>query len=140
MPTEVYAVLLGVFVGGFVSYYFSNKLAVKQQRIIAAGNFRAAFMPAIAQMRNEQLSGRETEVDRLLEEAFPAMSVAIETYRPFLSCKDKQAYQEAWNNYSPFRGLAQFGDYYMRENGEDRNAPFERFFQRVEAILIYVPL
>ena len=135
MPIEIYAVLLGAFIGVLFTYWFALLINKAQNRSIACAKFRAAFMPAIAQMKIEQKYGRTTEVDRILTEQFISMSVAIETFRPFISCKSSESYQQAWDNYSPFVSIAQFGQYSMRENGEDANAPFVRFFNNINAIL-----
>lgn len=135
MPIEIYAAMLGAFVGVLFTYWFALLINKAQNRSIAAANLRAAFIPAIAQMKIEQKHGRTSEVDRILNEQFIPMSVAIETYRPFVHCKSKDSYQKAWEKYSPFVGIAQFGQYSMRENGEDANAAFIRFFNNINAIL-----
>lgn len=127
--------VVGALIGALVAYWLSIKLSDSQNRAIASANFRAVFMPVVAQMKIEQKYGRTNEIDRILTDAFIPMSVAIETFRPFVKSKDREAYQQAWENYCPFVGLAQFGQYTMRENGENSNAPFNRFFNNIQAIL-----
>ena len=139
MPTEIYAVLLGVFVGGFITYYFSVKLAAKQQRLISAANLRASFSYTISQMAIAQ-TDKNISIESLLVRTFPDLATAVETFRPFVHCKDRQAYQEAWENYYQVGRSVRFFDYYMKDPLEKESKPYEVFTQRIEAFLKYAKL
>lgn len=130
--------VVGALIGALVAYWLSIKLSDRQRKATAIANFRSVFIPVVAQIKIEQKYGRTTEVNRILTDTFVPMSVAIETFTPFVPSKDREAYQQAWDNYSPLAGIAQFSEYTMRENLEDANAPFNRFFNNVQAILNHV--
>lgn len=137
MPTEIYAALLGVFIGGFVSYYFSVKLISKQQGIIASANFRASFSYVISQMAISQ-NDSSIDIRALLNTTFNDLASAIEIYRPYIPSKERLSYQEAWERYYMPDGKVSFANYYIaiEENGERRD-PYALFNQRVNAILSF---
>ena len=133
MPTEIYAALLGAFVGVLFTYWFALLINKAQNRSIAAANFRAAFSYTISQMAIAQ-KDKNISIEALLVRTFPHLATAIETYRPFVPRKDRQAYQEAWQNYYQVGGGIRFFCYYMHETGGNINAPYQLFKHRIDVI------
>ena len=131
MPVEIYAALLGAFVGVLFTYWFALLINKAQTRNVAAANFRAAFSYTISQMAIAQIN-KSISVDSFLNSTFPGLAVAIETYRPFVPCKNRKAYQQAWDDYYSVGGGIRFFDYYMQSNS---NNPYAVFKQRTDAIL-----
>lgn len=125
--------IVGALIGAIATYRFSLHLSINQQRSIAAANFRATFSYTISQMTIAQ-TDKNISIEALLVRTFPDLATAVESYRPFVPCKDRQAYQEAWKNYHQVGGGIRFFDYYIHETGGDINAPYQLFKNRIEAI------
>lgn len=96
MPTEIYAVLLGVFMGGFITYYFAAKLATKQQRFIAAANFRATFYTDIAEISS---TARFPEIYVYLAQKFLTHDAAVQEFSIHISCIKRKRLAEDWAAY-----------------------------------------
>ena len=130
--------IVGALIGAIATYRFGIYLFIQQQRSVAAANFRAAFSYTISQMAIAQ-TDKNISIETLLVRTFPDLATAIETYRPFVPCKNRQAYQETWQNYYQVGGGIRFFDYYVDETGGDINAPYQLFKQRIEAIFNHAP-
>ena len=130
--------IVGALIGAITAYWFSLHLSSHQQRSIAAANFRAAFSSVISQMAIAQ-TDKKIDAERLLMSTFSDLSVAIETYRPFVRCEDRKAYQEAWDSYYKVGGSVRFFDYYITSSN-DKYPPYELFTKRIENILKFAPL
>ena len=135
MPIEPGNLSLGVLAGGligtFAGHYLTKSRSMEERRVSAAYDLRAAFAPAIFKFKI--LSDFNKINDMLREELVP-QGIAIERFRPFV--KNKEAYQEAWENYytSHHRdGVASvyFLDYAMGEENER----FALFNQRINDIV-----
>ena len=97
----------------------------------AVSEFRGAFAPAIVKFK---ITADFNQINDMLREELIPQGIAIERFRPFV--KDKEAYQEAWENYhlSHVRdGVSSvyFLDYAMGEEHER----FSLFNQRINDIL-----
>lgn len=135
MPIEIYAALLGAFIGVIFTYWFALLINKAQTRSIAAANFRAAFSYTTSQIAIAQ-TDKSIAIEALLLHTFPDLATAIETYRPFVPCKNREAYQKAWENYYQVGGGIRFFYY---SNTEETEA-YPLFKQRIEAILKHAPL
>jgi len=73
----------------------------------------------------------DTSINREIElsNAFPSMAAAIEEFRPFVTRKNKDAYQNAWESYYLTGGSVRFFDYYIGDQCS------ELFRTRIHAIL-----
>ncbi len=134
--------IAGTLIGAIVAYWLSVHLSSNQQRSVAAANFRAAFSIVISQMAIAQ-TDKKINIESLLVATFPDLAVAIETYRPFIHCEDRQAYQETWENYylaGRTIRTVRFFDYDTEISSNGAQSPFDIFSQRIEDILRYAPL
>ncbi len=130
MPIEIYAALLGAFIGVLFTYWFALLINKAQTRSIAAANFRATFSYTISQMAIAQIDS-SINIETLLNRTFPDLAVAIETYRPFVPCKSRERYQQDWDDYYQVGGGLRFFYYSNREEKE----AYPLFKKRIEAIL-----
>lgn len=131
------------FFGGVLGYLFKtqidHKLAISRiyeaarisEHNKAVSEFRAAFAPAIVKFK---ITAERHAVEKMLREELILQGIAIERFRPFV--KDKEAYQEAWEDYHLSHkrdGVSSvyFLDYTMGEEHEC----FSLFNQRMNEIL-----
>ena len=141
MPVEIYAALLGAFIGVLFTYWFALLINKAQNRNIARANFRSAFSYTISQMSIAQ-TDKSINIDSLLTSTFPNLATAIETYRPFVPRKNRKAYQAAWQKYYMPDGMVRFYDYSMHgksSDGTEHNA-YETFTHRINSILEFAKL
>lgn len=97
----------------------------------AVSEFRAAFAPAIFKFK---ITADFNQINDMLREELVLQGIAIEKFRPFV--KDKEAYQDAWENYHlshKRNGVSSvyFLDYAMGDEYER----FSLFNQRISDIL-----
>jgi hypothetical protein len=132
---------LGGFLGYFIRLFIEHRLAIgrikETIRITelkkAAGELRAGFAPAM--VRFPLLDGTD-KIKGMLEAELITQGIAIERFRPFVKPKDREAYQEAWEQYHQShkregRTSVYFLDYAMGEEKER----FRLFKERIDAIL-----
>lgn len=140
---ELSKYLSGGVVGGILGYLLKtqidHQLAIariyKAARVSeynkAVSEFRAAFAPTIFKFR---ITAEVNAIEKMLKEELIPQGIAIEKFRPFV--KDKEAYQEAWENYHQSHkrdGVSSvyFLDYAMG----DEHDRFSLFNQRVNEVL-----
>ena len=132
-PT-VLVTLVSVGVGGLIAHLSSSGIARLNARLAAGAKLRTAFAPELAELRLGRIYKDFTDVERLLNEAFPGHAAAIEEYRFFVRPKDRAAYQQAWEEYFK-QGESKFLlQYALGENAEEPHELSALFEQRVQAI------
>lgn len=140
---ELCKYLSGGIVGGVLGYLLKtqidHRLAISRiykaasvaEYNKAVSEFSAAFAPAIFKFK---ITADFKTIETMLKDELISQGIAIERFRPFV--KDKEAYQEAWENYHLSHkrdGVSSvyFLDYAMGEEHER----FTLFNQRINDIL-----
>jgi len=101
---SIYYTTLGGILGYFMRLFVEHRLAVDRIKETiritecnkAAGDLRAGFAPAIVQF---PLLSDANDIKRMLETELVSQGIAIERFRPFVKPQDRNAYQEAWEQY-----------------------------------------
>jgi len=139
-PQEITGIftLLGIIIGGGIGFVSSYCMGRINKRREASDKLRAAFAPELANMRLS--AHKEINIDKMLTEAFPKHSAAIEEFSFYVPKKKRLDYFEAWEKYYMFGGSIRFTDYLDIKITTTGEAPSkmnnrELFEERVRGIL-----
>ena len=86
--------IIGAAIGVFGSYIGSRRT----NRNEAANNLRSTFLPITAKINTHGFSS-ESEFRNTVVGSFLAHATEIERYRFFVPCKDRDAYDKAYDDY-----------------------------------------
>jgi hypothetical protein len=139
LSNETIAALWGAAVGailaGVISCVINVWLDRRRIRNEAGANLRSIFSAALAEYDLIQGKGMN-EIDSLLRGNLPAQATAIEVFRYFVACCNKEEYEKAWQEYHRPPGAN--GSIFMLEYIPSADKPEEAkklFKQRIHAIL-----
>ncbi len=94
--------LTGVALGGIVGYLSARRVSDKNSRATAAAKFRAVFSHTQAQLAiaiRHSDDFTKPNTSNVLRDDFIRHAAAIEEFRPFVPCEDREAYQQTWEEY-----------------------------------------
>ena len=142
MPIEISDAI--VFSAGGIVSYFGRQLLEQRMAISriyktaqiseynkAVSEFRGAFARAIFKFK---ITSGANEIKTMLEKELIPQGVAIERFRPFV--KDKEAYQEAWEDYHLSHKRDGVSSVYLTQYAVgDEHERFSLFNQRMNEIL-----
>ena len=123
--------LLGVIVGGLVSFFVNCKLNRIKDKQVAGGKLRAAFAEELA-ILHPQLGHENVSADKVLHAALSKHTAAVIEYRFFLKGKQRDRFDQAWIDYYSANGDKRCAWFVQYEVGENAR---ELFVERVNGIL-----
>ena len=93
--------IVGALIGALVSYRLSKVFAKNNAIVNAQAKLRATFAPSLAQIYLAQKHGNHDrpDINSFVKENLLGHASAVEEFRPHIPCKNRVAYQDAWENY-----------------------------------------
>ena len=140
--------IAGTLLGAVVTYRLAIKLAdaqaaharalaEKQALIVARDKLHAAFAPTLGKiylMQNHGSTHNRPQADSFVKENLLIYAGAVEAFRPYVTTKDIDAYQEAWNKYHYF---AKDSVHSTAADWTDEQPSGETLKQNIDAILAF---
>jgi hypothetical protein len=128
----------GVALGGLVGYCSARRVSDRNSMAVAVAKFRAAFSHTQAQLaiairHNDDFT--KPNVSNVLKDDFIRHAAAIEEFRPFVTCKNREAYQQAWQEYCELEPTIWDGGI-LKPPHEDQAAEVV-FEQKIHNILLF---
>jgi hypothetical protein len=126
---EAIFLVLGTFVGAWITFCFALRLANITARRFAGVKLREAFAPEIAKFSQPLNIILSTDI---LEAAFEKHHIAVNEFRFYLTDREHEAFDKAWQ------------DYYCAPNGQRDFSPYfggdeerQEALARMEAIVAF---
>jgi len=107
--------VVGTIFGGAIGYVTSNRLILKQHRIVAGQKLRVAFLKELSALKNKGKFNAESVRD-VLEDAFSKHASAITEFQFSLRGKELAGFTKAWQEYYGYKGNG--NDYYLNQYWE----------------------
>lgn len=125
--------ILGALIGAIVGYWLSRLLAERYAFITACANLHAAFAPALGQIFLAQTHGNHDRppIDSFVKDNLLAHASAVEIFRPHVSNKNSDAYQEAWENYRKIANDSVESSVEDRVNGLQPGSALEQSINKI---------
>lgn len=110
-------------------------------RRAAAAKFRAAFSSALGRLEaasRHRSTHATPDADALLRQQFEAHAGAVSEFRPFVTPRQRRAFEEAWESYCALVAGAKSQPVFMAayENDDD---PWSVISARIRSILAFAP-
>lgn len=99
----------GVAVGGLVGFFSARHISDRNAKAVASAKLRSIFAPRLAQLDMALVDDVvAVTLDDDIRAAIPTHAAAIEEFRPFVPCRERDAYRKKWDDYYKYTSAIYF--------------------------------